>query len=64
MNMNWKKLFIAFVAAFVFAHCFVASSSAQSASPERLVDDYAKAWNSHDGKAFDLINPRPASLRQ
>ncbi len=53
--MNWKKLFIALVAAFVFAHCFVASSSAQSASPERLVDDYAKAWNSHDGKAFDRL---------
>ena len=53
--MNWKQFFIAFFAAFVFAHCFVASSSAQSASPERLVDDYAKAWNSHDGKAFERL---------
>ena len=53
--MNWKKLFIAFVAAFVFAHCFVASSSAQSASPETLIDDYGKAWNSHDGKAFERL---------
>ncbi len=53
--MNWKKFFIAFIAAFVFAHCFVSSSSAQSASPERLVDDFAKAWNSHDGKAFDRL---------
>lgn len=53
--MNWKQFFIAFFAAFVFAHCFVASSSAQSASPETLIDDYGKAWNSHDGKAFERL---------
>jgi uncharacterized protein (TIGR02246 family) len=35
--------------------CFVCSSSAQSANPEMLVDDFVKAWNSHDMKAFDRL---------
>ena len=35
--------------------CFATSGSPQSASPETLVDDFVKAWNSHDGKAFDRL---------
>jgi uncharacterized protein (TIGR02246 family) len=35
--------------------CFAAASSAQSASPAAIVDDFAKAWNSHDTKAFDRL---------
>jgi uncharacterized protein (TIGR02246 family) len=30
-------------------------SSAQSTSPEAIADDYVKAWNSHDMKAFDRL---------
>jgi uncharacterized protein (TIGR02246 family) len=35
--------------------CFAISGSAQSASPEAVVDDFVKAWNSHDAKAFDRL---------
>jgi len=35
--------------------CFVTPSQAQSATPEALVGDFVKAWNSHDGKAFDPL---------
>jgi uncharacterized protein (TIGR02246 family) len=35
--------------------CLAISISAQSASPETLVDDFVKAWNSHDMKAFDRL---------
>ena len=35
--------------------CFITSSSAQSATPEATVDDIVKAWNTHDGKAFDRL---------
>jgi uncharacterized protein (TIGR02246 family) len=35
--------------------CFVTPSQAQSATPESLVGDFVKAWNSHDGKAFDPL---------
>jgi uncharacterized protein (TIGR02246 family) len=30
-------------------------SAAQSATPVVLVDDFLKAWNSHDAKAFDRL---------
>jgi len=33
----------------------VATSAAQSASPETLVQDFVNAWNSHDGKVFDRL---------
>jgi uncharacterized protein (TIGR02246 family) len=32
-----------------------ATSAAQSATPEAVVDDFVKAWNSHDVKAFDRL---------
>jgi hypothetical protein len=35
--------------------CFAVTSLAQSASPEAVVDDFVKAWNSHDPKAFDRL---------
>ena len=38
-----------------FVICFAASSSAQSASPEAVVDDFVKAWNSHDMKAWGRL---------
>jgi uncharacterized protein (TIGR02246 family) len=31
------------------------NSSAQSASPKAVVDDFVKAWNSHDIKAFHRL---------
>src|SRR2546430_4165056 len=35
--------------------CFAITSSAQSATPEAVVEDFVKAWNSHDAKAFDRL---------
>lgn len=35
--------------------CFVINGWAQSASPEAIVGDFVKAWNSHDMKAFDRL---------
>jgi uncharacterized protein (TIGR02246 family) len=35
--------------------CFVISSLAQSSSPEALVGDFVKTWNSHDLKALDRL---------
>ena len=32
-----------------------AQAAAQSATPEAVVDDLVKAWNSHDMKAFDRL---------
>jgi uncharacterized protein (TIGR02246 family) len=32
-----------------------ATSAAQSATPQAVVDDFVKAWNSHDMKAFDRL---------
>jgi ketosteroid isomerase-like protein len=32
-----------------------AASSAQIASPEVLVDEFIKAWNSHEGKSFERV---------
>ncbi len=43
------------LAALFFSISFVTSSLAQSASPEATVDDFVKAWNTHDGKAFDRL---------
>jgi uncharacterized protein (TIGR02246 family) len=34
---------------------FAATSAAQSATPVALVDDFLKAWNSHDAKVFDRL---------
>src|SRR5690242_14850576 len=44
----------------VFALILAASISAaevraESATPEAVVDDFIKAWNSHDMKAFDRL---------
>jgi uncharacterized protein (TIGR02246 family) len=37
------------------AICVVGSSSAQSITSEAIVDDFVKAWNSHDIKAFNRL---------
>jgi uncharacterized protein (TIGR02246 family) len=34
---------------------FAATSAAQSATPVAVVDDFLKAWNSHDANAFDRL---------
>lgn len=49
---GWLCKSITFV---FFCISSVTSSSAQSASPAALVDDFVKAWNSHDGNAFARI---------
>ena len=43
------------LAAVFLSICFVTSSLAQSASPETTVDDFVKAWNTHEGKAFERL---------
>ena len=40
----------------LFVSVLLASmSAAQSATPVSVVDDFLKAWNSHDAKAFDRL---------
>src|SRR5204863_6767050 len=34
---------------------FADTAPAQSLTPEAIVDDFVKAWNSHDVKAFDWL---------
>src|SRR5260370_13908167 len=46
----WKVL-----APLFLSICLPVSSSAQSASPEAIVGDFVKAWNSHDMKALDRL---------
>ena len=44
------------VIAGLFASAFLAATSpAQSASPEAVVQDFVSAWNSHDIKGFDRL---------
>jgi uncharacterized protein (TIGR02246 family) len=44
------------VAAALFLSAFlVATTAAQSATPEAVVQDFVKAWNSHDVKGFDRL---------
>lgn len=40
---------------------FASMSAAQSATPVVVVDDFLKAWNSHDAKAFDRLFTEDAS---
>ena len=49
-QLVWKLLALMFLSIF-----FVTRSSAQSVTPEATVDDFVKAWNTHDGKAFDRL---------
>jgi uncharacterized protein (TIGR02246 family) len=35
--------------------CFVEGGSGQSRDPKTIVDDFVKAWNTHDMKAFDRL---------
>src|SRR6059058_6419355 len=44
-----------FVALFLASALFAAKAAAQSLTPEAIVDDFVKAWNSHDVKAFDRL---------
>jgi uncharacterized protein (TIGR02246 family) len=46
----WKAL-----APLFLAICFPVSISAQSVSPEAIVDDFVKMWNSQDMKALDRL---------
>ena len=39
---------------------FAATSAAQSATPVVVVDDFLKAWNSHDAKAFNRLFTKDA----
>src|SRR5437762_2641341 len=34
---------------------FAATTAAQSPTPEAVVDDFVKAWNAHDVRAFDRL---------
>jgi uncharacterized protein (TIGR02246 family) len=43
------------LASLFFSICFIPNSSAQSPNPQAVVDDYVKAWNSHDMRAFDRL---------
>jgi len=43
------------LALLVLCAFFASSSAAQSVSPEAVADDFVKAWNSHDVKAFDRL---------
>jgi uncharacterized protein (TIGR02246 family) len=43
------------VAAIFVSAPFAAITAAQSASPEAVVQDFVKAWNSHDINAFDRL---------
>ena len=48
--------FVAAVLASLFLSiCVVTRSQAQSNTPEALIDAFVKAWNSHDGRAFDPL---------
>ena len=38
-----------------FVICFTASGLSQSASPKVLVEDFVKAWNTHDTKAWGRL---------
>jgi uncharacterized protein (TIGR02246 family) len=46
-----RKVIIPLFASVLFA----SMSAAQSATPVVVVDDFLKAWNSHDAKAFDPL---------
>ncbi len=50
-----NRLVAILLASLFLSICFLTRSQAQSATPEALVDDFVKAWNSHDGKAFDPL---------
>jgi uncharacterized protein (TIGR02246 family) len=41
---------------------FAATSAAQSATPVAVVDDFLKAWNSHDANAFNRLFTEDAIL--
>jgi uncharacterized protein (TIGR02246 family) len=44
-----------FVALLLASALFAAKAAAQSTTPEAVADDFVKAWNSHDVKAFDRL---------
>jgi len=46
-----RKLIIPFLLSALFATI----SAAQSATPEAVIDDFIKAWNSHEVEAFDRL---------
>ena len=48
ISTTLAALFISFL-------CLTRSSWAQSASPDALVENFVKAWNSHSAKAFDRL---------
>lgn len=44
-----------FITVLFIAALFAAKVAAQSTTPEAVVDDFVKAWNTHDIKAFDVL---------
>lgn len=49
------RLFLKVLVSMFFVICFTVSSLAQSASPKVLVEDFVKAWNTHDTKAWGRL---------
>ena len=43
------------LAALLLGSCLITTGQAQSANPEAVLDDFVKAWNSHEPKAFDRL---------
>ena len=53
--MHMSHSVLKFGALLFVSALIAATSAAQSATPEAVVDDFVKAWNSHDVKAFDRL---------
>lgn len=53
--MHMSHLLRKFVALLLASALFAAQAEAQSTTPEAVVGDFVKAWNSHDVKAFDRL---------
>ncbi len=49
------RLIAKVLAPLLFVIYFATSSSAQSASPKAIVDDFVKAWNAHDMNAWGRL---------
>ena len=49
------RSFSSVIALLFLSFCLIPNSWAQSPNPQAIVDDYVKAWNSHDMKAFDRL---------
>lgn len=50
-----KSSLIKVLSPLFIAFCLAGCISAQNAGPETVVDQFVKAWNTHDMKAFDRL---------